>query len=115
MIAQKKKLSFIKVKNINTNYLLLNFLWDEGFIYGYLFFRHGGSNSLIVYLKKLKLGFSLLENIKFLNNSINQTNFYKNLGIIQKKTIFFILNDRGIFLRSYLVKQGLGGITLSKL
>mgnify|MGYP000205443760 CR=1 FL=1 len=110
MVAQKNKKFFVQVQNNKLNYFLLNFLWDEGFIHGYFLFRR----NLIVFFKVPKTDFSLLENIIFLKGSYSSS-FFKNLDFLEKKIVVFVVNDKGIFLHSHLVKLGLGGFQLSKL
>ena len=111
MIAHKKNCLFIEVQNNKLNSFLLNFLWDENLIYGYLLFC---KNIFIVFFKNSKTSFSLIENTTYLNGSYSNI-YFKNLAIVEKKTIVFILNDKGIFLNTYLTKLGLGGFKLFKL
>ena len=111
MIAHKKNFLFIEIQNKKSNSLLLNFLWDENLIYGYLLFCKG---IFIVFFKKSKTSFSLIENTKYLTGSHSNA-FFKNLAILEKKTIVFIFNDKGIFLNTYLPQLGIGGFKLFKL
>lgn len=111
MIAHTKNFLFIEVQNKKSNSLLLNFLWDENLIYGYLLSCRG---IFIVYFKNSKTSFSLVENTKYLTGS-HSNSFFKNLNILEKKTIVFVLNDRGIFLNNHLPKLGIGGFKLFKL
>jgi ribosomal protein S8 len=112
MIAQNKKLFFIQIPNKKSTQILLNFLWIEGLISGYYIYFN--RSFLIVFLKKIKKYHSLIENISFLNG-FHKNLFFKNICKTEKKTIFFVLNDKGIFLHKSVIKIGLGGFKISKI
>lgn len=110
-IAQKMNKKEIEVVKTKTIELSLNFLWREGFIYGYAVWN---SFFYKVFVKYSVKGFSALKNTVFCNKKVSSKKLY-SIGKLENNSSYFLLNDKGFLSHKKAVKLGLGGLLFVKI
>jgi ribosomal protein S8 len=110
-VAEKKGKKLMMFDSLNCNFDLLNFLWRNGFIYGYerssgrkatVFLKHTHSRgffSNIIFLKKQKVSLQELKNLLFLHK-----NYY-----------YLIWTSEGIISGNNCVLKNMGGYLIARL
>jgi len=105
-IAQLNNAKTVKVVAKKENIQLLNFLWRQGYIYGY---KTLNTFTCKVFLKYSFNENALLSKCVLLNKIVNNQEI-KNLNKLEKNCNYFILNDKGIFSQQECIDNNLGGI-----
>lgn len=110
VIATKKNKSMVYIKVYKKNLLLLDFLWEGGFIFGY---TNKFNNEYVIYIKKVGIN-DLFKNILF-SKSFLCLPKNKFLLKIEKNTIYFIKTPRGIFFQKHCLQKCIGGFIIAKI
>lgn len=108
-IAEKRGKKLITFNNSDYNLDLLNFLWRDGFIYGY---KKIGDNAVDVFLKPFNsVGF--FSKIVFLKKNRVALPELKQLLRTNKNYYYLIWTSRGIMSGKYCVSKNMGGFLIA--
>ena len=91
--------------------MLLNFLWSEGFIYGY--YRIG--LQAIVFLKYFISGRNFFLTLRICNQRLVNTKRLKALHFLNRNNFYIVLTVGGIFSLDVCVKKNLGGSIIGQI
>lgn len=107
-IAKEKNNNKVMIKMFKKYQILLDFLWENGLISGYILKK---SQVCCIFLKYTLQGF--IKKIKFLKSNVSYTHV-KRLAMYEKNCIFFIKVGKQIYSLNVCIKKGLGGYLFIK-
>lgn len=110
-VAGKKKKKLIILTTNSFGFNLLNFLWREGFIYGY--YRTGFQAT--VFLKYFFSGSDFFSRLIFFNLKFVSWKKIKLLAFFNKNSFCFVWTVQGIFSFEFCIKKKLGGYVIGQL
>ena len=109
VIAQNKNKVRLTIKVYKKNLGLLDFLWKQGYIYGYT----KVSVSCYCILLKYGRGLHLFKNLIFMQRQLCQKDI-SALSFGDKNRMFFIKTTHGILAQKVCIDAGLGGSVFVK-
>ena len=95
---KKKKLIIVTTKG---GFVLLNFLWSEGLIYGY----HRMGSQAIVFLKYFISGRNFFSTLYLSTQGLVNTRVLKSLYFLNRNNFYIVLTGGGVFSLEYCVKK----------
>ena len=110
-IASTKKKKKLIILTTNDGFILLNFLWSEGFIYGY--YRIG--LQAIVFLKYFISGRSFFSTLHICNQWLVNTKRLQSLHFLNRNNFYNVLTVGGFFSLDICVKKKIGGSIIGQL
>ena len=110
-VAEKKKKKLTVFSFSNCNIDLLNFLWKDGFIYGY---SRADGGKITVFLKYFHSGGGFFSNLIFLKKQKVSLQGLKNLSVLDKNSYYLVQTSKGILSANYCVKIGIGGYLIAR-
>ena len=110
-IASTRKKKKIIILTTNNGFMLLNFLWSEGFIYGY--YRIG--LQAIVFLKYFISGRNFFLSLHLCNQRLANTQRLRSLHFLNRNNFYIVLTIGGIFTLDSCIKKKLGGSIIGQI
>jgi len=111
IVENKKNIYIVKVTTSKNIVPGLNFLWDEGFIYGYSLVKQFEYK---IFLKKNSKKLLFFNNVKFQNENISFKRL-KALNFLEKNSLHLLKTQLGLKSSKACLKKGLGGKILIRL
>jgi ribosomal protein S8 len=109
-LSIKKKKTVLLQKKTKIIIELLDALWDEKIIYGYIILKSG---FVKVFLKFIKVGKSFIQQISLLSKATRRIHMsiheIKNLNQVKKNFFFFFSTSKGILSHKKALASNLGG------
>lgn len=110
-VAEKKKKKLIVLVFKKRSVHLLEFLWKEGFIYGY----RKKNLKLIIFLKYFHRGLGFFSSLVFTKVKKISTKKIKSLSLLNKNSVYLILTSKGLFSNNKCLKLNISGYLLCRL
>jgi ribosomal protein S8 len=110
LIAHKTNKVGFTTKLSYTEVSMLDFLWLQGIIFGYVNHK---KNKYYIYLKYTQDNF-LFNNVKFLNNYVDNKHL-GNVSILESNSTYCVSTVKGIYTQGECHKKGLGGYVFAKI
>jgi ribosomal protein S8 len=110
-VAESRKKKKLIILTTNNGFTLLNFLWSEGFIYGY--YRIG--LQAIVFLKYYITGRGFFLTLHICDQRLVTTQRLKSLYFLNRNNFYIVLTVGGIFSLDFCIKKKLGGSVICQL
>ncbi len=110
-IASTKRKKKLIIVTTNDGFLLLNFLWSEGFIYGY--YRCGFH--AIIFLKYFISGRSFFSTLHIGKSRLLNGKLLKSLHFLNKNNFYLVLTVEGVISLDLCVKKKLGGYVIGQI
>ena len=110
-VAGTRKKKKLIILTTNNGFMLLNFLWSEGFIYGY--YRIG--LQAVVFLKYFISGRSFFLSLHLCNQRLVNTQRLRSLHFLNRNNFYIVLTIGGIFTLDFCIKKKLGGSVIGQI
>ena len=110
-VASSRKKKKLMILTTNDGFILLNFLWSEGLIYGY--YRIG--LQAIVFLKYYISGRGFFSTLYLSDQRLVTTQRLQSLHFLNRNNFYIVLTVGGIFSLDFCIKKKLGGSVICQL